>query len=467
MFEETHKTEETKADQFIWAIVTNDMKEVGEILKKEPDVVNMSNKYGELPLNQAIRNKRQRVIDLLLPLGQLDVNKAGRDNITSLQEAAFQGDLATTKKLIARQVTRNKFVKGLSPLHIAIWKGRYDIAQFLLQQNFDVNGICDVYPDPGVYQQSRVTPLHCAAIGGDIDFIYLLAEHKADRGILSTEKNDAKTLFCTIHSEEQFEIEDKTYTPAEAFDLAFSRAQEDRAEKEQQSSVKSPTLFSKPANNLTKKSVDPVKIEEESLTSFNEIILGLVENLIGIKDEDVKKLYLNILFKPNPSCSIVAKYSADLDPIFGEQFSILYCCLNPSKWNESYMVTYKKFLINNYVDRSFESRDEILRQSKETWLIQYAEQFVRDLFSKNNVMPVELTHEETLSQQSVLKSIADSLSGSTIPNESLLKELEEQKKQIEEIQEDEGYGSDIDFHNLIYITDDDTLLLRKKNLYVL
>jgi len=462
MLEELDDTPDTNADKLIWAIVTNDMSTVGSIVSDSPETINMPNKHGELALNQAIRYNRVQAIDLLLMGEKLNVNGMGKDKITPLQEAAFQGDLATTKKLIRRNAKKDNFLNGLSPWHIAIWKKHYEVAEYWLQQGADVNSICEFYPDSDTYQQHKITPLHTAAIGEDIDFIYLLACHGADKNILTTEGKDAKTLFCTIHSGKQFEIDNKNYAPSEAFDMAFSKAQSDRLNEELESSVKALALFSESAKDTRKTNAKPVEIKGEFLTSFNEIIFGLVENLIEIKDESIKRLYLNIIFNPELSCNVIAKYSADLDPVFGEQFSILYCCLNPRKWSDPYMNTYKKFVIDSYVERSSESESGMINQAKETWLINYAEQLVKGLFEQNSIGKIILSEEERASQNSLLQSISTSLVGNAMPNESSVKELEEQKNQIEEIQKDEGYDSDIDFHNLMKVNDYNMSLWSKK-----
>jgi len=457
MFEEIDDIPDTEADKLIWAIVTNDTLKAQEILADNPNTINTLNKHDELALNQAIRNKRSEVIGSMLLLKELKVNAMGGDNITPLQEAAFQGDLDTTEKLIRRKAKKDSFFNGLSPWHIAIWKEHYEVAEYWLKQGADVNSICEFYPDPDTYQQHKVTSLHCAAIGGDIDFIYLLAYHNADKEIVTVEGKDAKTLFCTIHAEKWFQIDNENYTPSEAFDMVFNRAQTDRLKEEPESPVKNLALFSMPAKDVRKTNAKPVEIEGEFLISFNEIILGLVENLIEIKDESVKRSYLNIIFNPELSCNVVAKYSADLDPIFGEQFGILYCCLNPKKWSDPYMTTYKKIVIDSY-----ELESSLLKQPKESWLIHYAEQFVKELFIQNDIVRITLTVEEESSQQSLLQSVSVNLTGNIIPTESSLKELEEQKKQIEEIQIDEGYDSDIDFHSLMKVADHNTSFWSRK-----
>jgi len=404
---------DTSTDDLIWQIMLDNEAKVRAILNSKKEIINNLNKHGELPLNKAIRDRRNAMIHLLFSHDNLDINAKDARNITPLQEAAFQDDLITVQKLISMRAEMKSFINGLSPLHIAIWKEHYDIADYVLEQGAEVDSICTIYPGEQ-HDQHDVTPLHCAAMGGDIDFIYLLASYNVDENVLTREGYDAKTLFCSIHAEKTFQIDGEELSPFDAFEKTFERGRlffTQNAAKKNLEPVKKLALFSSSLTSPkgTQASTELIEIKGELLTSFNEIILELIENIIEIKDEKIKRLYLHMLFNGNLSCKVVAKCSADLDRVIGEQFSILYCCLYPNKWQEPYMSSYKKFVIDSYVERSSESGKGETQLLKENWLMAHAKKFAEEVFAKNNLLQIELTEEESGVYQQLLSSLSSNL----------------------------------------------------------
>jgi hypothetical protein len=90
-----------------------------------------------------------------------------------IQDAAGSGDLEKVKLLVKEHpdlVSSKDEQYGQTPLHIAVFNGHKDVAEFLLANKADVNAKA----------KNGSTPLHLAAAKGDKDMVELLLTNKAD-----------------------------------------------------------------------------------------------------------------------------------------------------------------------------------------------------------------------------------------------------------------------------------------------
>jgi len=88
-----------------------------------------------------------------------------------LLDAVGDGDIARVKKLLDRGANLNaKNILGLTPLHIAAMYGNLELVDLLLKYGADANAKTD----------HAVTPLHLAASWGRADVVKMLLERGAD-----------------------------------------------------------------------------------------------------------------------------------------------------------------------------------------------------------------------------------------------------------------------------------------------
>jgi hypothetical protein len=105
--------------------------------------------------------------------------KLGSYGRTQLHFCARNGLTTRVKRLLSiRNINVNvKDVSGSTPLHLAAYNGRIEIARLLLQNGAELNA----------KNNYGSTPLHCAASQDNIDILHLLVENGAD---LEAQDND-------------------------------------------------------------------------------------------------------------------------------------------------------------------------------------------------------------------------------------------------------------------------------------
>jgi hypothetical protein len=119
-----------------------------------------------------------RLAALLLSLAVLAAGTRGFCG--PIHDAARSGDLAKVKSLVKEHpdlVSSKDELYGQTPLHIAAFNDRKDVAEFLLANNADVNAKA----------KNGSTPLHLAAAKGNKDIVELLLANKADVNALDNE----------------------------------------------------------------------------------------------------------------------------------------------------------------------------------------------------------------------------------------------------------------------------------------
>lgn len=143
------------------------------------------NPYGA-PLHYAAYKGDKAMIELLLS-HQADVNAKNREGLlTPLHLAAYYASPAVASVLLAAKAEVNAQVPhspkpGMAPLHFAVWAGRPEMVEFLLQNGADPNLPFD---DDGtvvaLVEALSIRPSNYEKI------VELLLEHKADPNIKSS-----------------------------------------------------------------------------------------------------------------------------------------------------------------------------------------------------------------------------------------------------------------------------------------
>ncbi len=179
------------------AVKAGDLNAVKILLAEKPSLVN------------AIDGDGNSAILIATYWGKRDVAEALLAHAPKLNvfEAAAAGQLSFVKQ----QIEDNPALihawshDGFTPLHLAVFFGRRDVAEFLLTRNPDVNavarnpikvtplhsaaagnqyGICEALiahgADVNARQEGGFTPLHSAAQNGNLELVDLLLKHGAD-----------------------------------------------------------------------------------------------------------------------------------------------------------------------------------------------------------------------------------------------------------------------------------------------
>lgn len=179
------------------------IKELKEMVRNSPDLINALGKDGKTPLQKAAAQGRLRVARFLIDNGAevLMRDKAGR---TAFHEAATNGHKAIAELLIAeakKSATKEEAVdprdrQELTPLHLAAVSGHRILTEFLLKNGAAVNAKAADTPQPSGNVSSgiqprlfaiinrgsrprRTTPLHLGAVGGHVGVTEVLLEHDA------------------------------------------------------------------------------------------------------------------------------------------------------------------------------------------------------------------------------------------------------------------------------------------------
>lgn len=167
------------ADRDWWLDIRNDRaRDVARQLAAGVDP-NVRNQRGEPALMQAVREGSWEVFDVLLADRRTDVNVLNGLQETPLMYTAISGDLARSKRLVARGAQVNKL--GWTPLHYAAAKGHTELARYLIEQGAIVNA-----PSP-----DGTSPLMMAMRANSASTVQLLIEAGADPGQRNLQGQDA------------------------------------------------------------------------------------------------------------------------------------------------------------------------------------------------------------------------------------------------------------------------------------
>jgi ankyrin repeat protein len=209
------------SDQLFTAIHNNDVKQVGELIEREPVMARARNQHGVSALMLAMYENKPEIVTLLRGIaGDLD-----------LYEAAAVGDIARLHTLLGQDASQanSSSSDGFTPLHLACFFRQLEAAQTLLAAGADANSVSAsrisvihsaaasnetaivrmvlaAGADPNVQQQGGYTALQSAAMHNNVEMTKALLQAGADRSIKSYEGLTAAEMAARNNADEAAEL---------------------------------------------------------------------------------------------------------------------------------------------------------------------------------------------------------------------------------------------------------------------
>lgn len=171
--------DEYDTQRFIGAVKSNKLSEIKKAYKETVDVNRVDSQTGHTPLIIAIRAKNHDILEYLLSVENIDIEKRDSDKyaFTPLLHACQLKDLDAMKMLIRNGASVNASSRGKNigntPLMVCSWKFPFIDGIKLLMESDDLS-----------YNQqdfNGYTALHKACIWNHYDVIKLLVDHIDNR----------------------------------------------------------------------------------------------------------------------------------------------------------------------------------------------------------------------------------------------------------------------------------------------
>lgn len=148
-------------DDFFRAVKTDNASGVSSLLERGFDP-NAHDESGQCALGLAVREKSDRVVEVLLMQAQLDINARNGAGETALMLAALQGRLELAQRLIQQGASISQ--DGWNPLHYAATGPEPKIVALLLQRGAPIearspNGTTALMMAAGYGSEQSVTLL--------------------------------------------------------------------------------------------------------------------------------------------------------------------------------------------------------------------------------------------------------------------------------------------------------------------
>ena len=154
-------------DDFFRAVRTDDASGVASLLQRGFDP-NAHDESGQSAIGLAVREKSDRVVDVLLKHPQLDINSRNNVGETALMLVALQGRLELAQRLIQQGASVKQ--SGWNPLHYAATGPEPKIVALLLQRGAPIEA----------RSPNGTTALMMAAGYGSEESVTLLLAQQAD-----------------------------------------------------------------------------------------------------------------------------------------------------------------------------------------------------------------------------------------------------------------------------------------------
>jgi len=204
----------TPVDEMLDAVRDGDIKKVKELLQSDTLLASACDDRGDTALLVSLYYHREEITSLLL----------SRNPEISIFEAAALGDGEIVTDAVRKhsELIASYSHDGFTALHLAVFFGHEDIAEFLVACGADVNAISanrtfarNATPlhsaaasnrpsivrlllangaNPNVVQDGGYTPLHSAAFNGSEEIAELLLSHGADIARMTDEGKTALAL---------------------------------------------------------------------------------------------------------------------------------------------------------------------------------------------------------------------------------------------------------------------------------
>ncbi|HWZ49078.1 MAG TPA: ankyrin repeat domain-containing protein [Herbaspirillum sp.] len=153
---------------FFRAVKNDDASTISALLQRglSPNLV--EGNRGESGLILALREDSTKVFNVLLNAPSIDLEVLAKNGDNALMIAAYKGNVAAVKALIAKEAEVNKH--GWTALHYAATVGNDEIVKILLDESAYIDA----------ESPNGTTPLMMAARGGHVSTVKLLLDEGAD-----------------------------------------------------------------------------------------------------------------------------------------------------------------------------------------------------------------------------------------------------------------------------------------------
>lgn len=149
---------------FFETIRKGDQKAIDEALASDADLLKARDKAGLSPVLAAAYGGHPRLAERL-------ADKVGPDGLSLFEAAAVGKPSVVRRRLADGWDIDDRTDDGFTPLHLAAYFGRLEVARLLLERGADPNAVAT--------NGSRVTPLHSAVSARHRDLAGLLLAHGA------------------------------------------------------------------------------------------------------------------------------------------------------------------------------------------------------------------------------------------------------------------------------------------------
>ncbi|XP_064112938.1 alpha-latrotoxin-Lg1a-like isoform X2 [Macrobrachium nipponense] len=175
--------------------VSNDDLEATQILLENNAFINIKDNMGLTPLHVSILGSGE-TMKILLDTATIDVNAKDIDGLTSLHHAARSSTPIFAKQLLQHYNTDVNALSNsqMSPLHYAAITGNVEISQLLIEHKASLT----------ITDSSGSTPLHYAAFYGNTEVTLLMI--KRDESLASIKSSKGHTAFDLANANNNAEV---------------------------------------------------------------------------------------------------------------------------------------------------------------------------------------------------------------------------------------------------------------------